>query len=120
MRTCHGALLLAVAMVLLSTGICTAPAPAPAPGPGLNEFPPEYARAPGPGFDEFPPEYAPAPGPGMDKFPPEYSCPKILYSGGCDDKTCHDKCFSQLKGDGLCVGTACQCSYLCKPPPLDI
>ncbi|RCV08578.1 hypothetical protein SETIT_1G337900v2 [Setaria italica] len=96
MRTCHGALLLlAVAMVLLSTGICTAPAPAPAPGPGLNEFPPEYARAP-------------------------VLMPKILYSGGCDDKTCHDKCFSQLKGDGLCVGTACQCSYLCKPPPLDI
>ncbi|KAG2661933.1 hypothetical protein PVAP13_1KG112048 [Panicum virgatum] len=101
MRTCHGALFLAVAMVLLSTGICTAPAP------GL-------------GLDEFQLEYSPAPGPGLDELPPEYSCLKTLYSGGCDVKTCHDKCLSQLKGNGQCADKACRCSYLCKPPPLDI
>ncbi|PAN08530.1 hypothetical protein PAHAL_1G418400 [Panicum hallii] len=103
MRTCHGALLLAVAMVLLSTGICTARAPAP----GLDEFQLEYSAAP-------------APGPGFDELPPEYSCLKILYSGGCDAKTCDDKCLSQLKGNGQCIDKACRCSYLCKPPPLDI
>ena len=50
----------------------------------------------------------------------QYSCLKILlYSGGCDARTYHDKCFSQLKGNGLCIDKACQCSYFCKPPPLD-
>ncbi|CAD6242111.1 unnamed protein product [Miscanthus lutarioriparius] len=53
------------------------------------------------------------------EFPPEYACSKILYSSGCDDR-CPDECFSQLKGDGLCIGEACQCSYLCRPPPSDI
>ncbi|OEL32344.1 hypothetical protein BAE44_0006635 [Dichanthelium oligosanthes] len=138
MRTCHGALLLAVAMVLLSTGICTAPVPAlgpglnkfspeyaPAPGPGLDEFLPEYAPAPGPGLNELPPEYAPAPGLGLDEFPSEYapvpgpglySCSKILYSSGCHAQSCLDKCYSQLKGDGLCIQKACKCSYKCKKP----
>ncbi|KAG0535111.1 hypothetical protein BDA96_04G338600 [Sorghum bicolor] len=92
MRTSHGALLLVVAMVMamLSTGICTAPAPAPAPG---------------------------------KMFPPEYRCSSVLYSSGCNDKTlttCENKCFNQLKGDGLCIRGACQCSYMCKPPPGDI
>ena len=56
----------------------------------------------------------------IKKAAPEYSCLKTLYSGGCDVKTCHDKCLSQLKGNGQCADKACRCSYLCKPPPLDI
>ncbi|RCV08579.1 hypothetical protein SETIT_1G338000v2 [Setaria italica] len=96
MRTCHGALLLAVAMVLLSTGMCTVPAP----GSGLHEH--------------HPPKHAPVPGPGL------YSCYKVLYSDGCDAETCLDKCFSKMKGDGICIREACKCSYKCPTPPLDI
>ncbi|KAG2654408.1 hypothetical protein PVAP13_1NG482300 [Panicum virgatum] len=93
-------MLLTVAMaLLLSTGICATRASAPASGLGL---------------DKFPPKHAPEPGPGL------YSCSKILYSSGCHAETCLDKCFSQMKGDGLCIHKACKCSYKCKQPPLDI